>query len=335
MSHIKNMLKHPQAANLHHLPDDLRWATPEIVADYRAERLKCGIIADLGCGIGFQAFAFAKTCTKVYAVELDVRKLECARKNATILGLQNIKFIQGDILDPQIISGLADAEIIFCDPERLPEETTRELCKIKPDVQKLIEQYQKITPQLAIEFPPQIKEIPFRCEREYLSVQGKLNRLTLYFGKLMKAERRAVMLPEKAVLQSGKSKVAQTKRLEQYLLEVNPAVVKAEVVGELCEKYGVKVYFTGKNTYGTSSKRVLSPFWTTFKVLQQLPFQETKILSALQKEQAGNVILRYDLEPEEYWPARTRYERNLRGSKTLCLFRFQEKAVIAERVSPS
>ncbi len=334
MSRKKNILKHPQAANLHHTPDDIRWATPEIVADYRSERLKCSIIADLGCGIGFQTFAFAKTCRKVYAVELDVRKLEFARKNAAVLGLKNIKFILGDILDLQIISSLADAEIIFCDPERLPEETTRELGKIKPDIRHLLDKYQEITPNIALEFPPQIKEIPFRCEREYLSVHGKLNRLTLYFGELMKAERSAVLLPENVVLQSGKFKKVQTKRLGPYLLEVNPAVVKAELVGELCEKYGVKLYFTGKNIYCTSSNRIVSPFWTTFKVWQQLPFQETKIISALQKEQAGKVILRYELEPEEYWPTRTRYERNLRGSKTLCLFRFQEKAVIAERVSP-
>src|SRR3989344_4350413 len=89
--------------------EDLRWATPEIVADYRAKRLKCQVIADLGCGIGFQALAFAKTCHKVYAVDVDHKKLNKAKKNAQLLGIKNIIFIHGDALDSKIAKQVADS----------------------------------------------------------------------------------------------------------------------------------------------------------------------------------------------------------------------------------
>ena len=41
---------------------------------------------DIGCGIGFQSFAFAKICKKVYAIEMDEEKIKLAKKNAQILG---------------------------------------------------------------------------------------------------------------------------------------------------------------------------------------------------------------------------------------------------------
>jgi len=42
----KALEKHSQAERPCFTEDDLRWATPEIVADYRAKRLKCNTIAD-------------------------------------------------------------------------------------------------------------------------------------------------------------------------------------------------------------------------------------------------------------------------------------------------
>ena len=193
----KALQKHPQAQGLHYREEDLRWATPEIAAKYRAQRLKCAVIADLGCGIGFQAFAFAKTCKKVYAVDIDKEKIAFAEKNAQELGLKNIEFIHGDALSEKVLKQLKDVEIVFCDPERLPEERKRTIGTIKPSIPELLKKYSAITEKIAIEFPPQITDIPFDCEKEYLSVDGQLNRLTLYFNGLQKCGRSAVILPEK------------------------------------------------------------------------------------------------------------------------------------------
>src|SRR3989338_5246767 len=92
----KALEKHVRAEGLQFTPEDIRWATPEIVAQYRAQRLSCDTIVDLGCGIGFQTFAFATTCKHVYAIEIDKEKIKRAENNATFLGLKNITFIHGD-----------------------------------------------------------------------------------------------------------------------------------------------------------------------------------------------------------------------------------------------
>ncbi|WP_243684043.1 hypothetical protein [Methanosarcina barkeri] len=41
--------------------------------------------------------------------------------------------------------------------------------------------------------PPE--RIPFDCEKEYISLDGQLNRLTLYLGGLKQYDRMAVALP--------------------------------------------------------------------------------------------------------------------------------------------
>ncbi|MBI2667127.1 methyltransferase domain-containing protein, partial [Candidatus Woesearchaeota archaeon] len=101
----KSLAKHPLANKLSFTPEDIRWATPDIVAKYRARRLFAHgkIIADLGSGIGFQTFAFAEKFEKVYAVEIDEEKIERAKTNANILGIKNIQFIHGDALNQKVI----------------------------------------------------------------------------------------------------------------------------------------------------------------------------------------------------------------------------------------
>ena len=105
--------------------EGVRFATPEVVARYRAWRLRTGVLADISCGIGGQAVCFAEECNRVYGVDIDGERLECARRNAGVYGVDNITFIEGDALSPQVVEQVADAEIIFSDPARPAEEDVR------------------------------------------------------------------------------------------------------------------------------------------------------------------------------------------------------------------
>src|SRR5574341_2249304 len=94
----------------------MQLATPEIVARYIAKRLKTDIIADLGCGIGGQVIFFAKECRRGYAVERNPERLEYARKNCEVYGVNNVEFILGDALSGVVRERVNDADIIFSDP---------------------------------------------------------------------------------------------------------------------------------------------------------------------------------------------------------------------------
>ena len=335
-------LKHSRQNELLCTSEDLRWATPEIVAKYRAKRLlKHGaIIADIGCGIGFQTFAFAEIFTKVYAVDINKEKIERAESNAKVLGLKNIIFICGDALDQKIAAQISDVDIVFCDPERLPTEEERTLEKIIPNIKELLNLYVPITKKIAIELPPQIKKVDLVGEKEYLSVEGKLNRLTLYLGELQLAERSTVILPGEAHIESNENtknnkqiKQLKTDKLQEFLLEVDPAVTKAGLVAELSAKTKAALFAEGKNTFFSTNKMVKSSFFChVFAVLGTCPFQKQEILKILKKIGAGKVILRFAVDPQEYWKLRTGYETQLIGEKKVSLFKFGEQAVVGEEI---
>ncbi len=334
MSTPKALEKHPRAVELEHSPEDIRWATPDVVAQYRAKRLHCKTIVDVGCGIGFQTFAFAQHCGHVYAVELDKEKIEKAKRNAAVLGLKNITFIHGDALSLEVIKQLKNVDVVFCDPQRLPEETERKTATIQPDIHQLLESYGKLTKRISIEFPPQIKEIPFDCEREYLSWQGKLNRLNLYFGTLKRAERSVVILPSEAVLNNDPAtQLKETTAVGKFMYDVDPAVTKADLLAELSSLTKTSLVSRGKTTLFTSTKLVESPFFVhRFAVLWTCEFEQKAMIDALKELHVGQVVLRYSVDPQEYWKIRATFEKQLRGVKVVHLFKVGEKAVICEEL---
>lgn len=330
----KALFKHSKARKLHYRDEDMRWATHELAAEYRAQRLKCKVIVDIGCGIGFQSFAFAKTCKKVYAIEIDTEKIKLAKKNAEILGWKNIEFIEGDALSERVIKQLKEVEIVFCDPERSPEERKREVATIKPSIPELLKKYALVAEKMAIEFPPQITDIPFDCEKEYLSIDGALNRLTLYFGGLKKCDRSAVILPGKDTLCSGEeATLKESDELGEYLHEADPAVVKADLLAELSQKTGAELYGSAKNVFFTSNKKIKSPFFkNSFKVIEVCKQEEHEVIAALHKHKAGKVILRIAVDPKEYWTVRKKIESKLTGDKIYALLYLGDAAVIVEKV---
>ncbi|XP_032681835.1 trimethylguanosine synthase isoform X2 [Odontomachus brunneus] len=88
--------------------------TPERIAKQIARRCKCNVIVDAFCGAGGNAIQFAFTCNKVIAIDIDPKKIECARNNAKIYGVEEkIEFIIDDFL--KVAPGL-EADIVFLSP---------------------------------------------------------------------------------------------------------------------------------------------------------------------------------------------------------------------------
>ncbi|MBN1157029.1 methyltransferase domain-containing protein [Candidatus Woesearchaeota archaeon] len=326
----KALAKHPLAQRLFFSDEDMRWATPKVVADYRAERLKCDVIADLCCGIGLQAFSFAEQCKNVYAVEIDERKLDCARKNAEVLGIKNIVFIKGNILDDAVIEKINESEIVFCDPERLASEDKRKVENIKPDIKELLDKYRNITDEICIEFPPQIKKISLDCEKEYVSIDGRLNRLNLYFGSLKRSNLSAVSLPSKARIEAEKKeRLRISSQICEHIYEVDSALVKSGLASGL----NAKLLYSGRNTYLTSDKVIESAFIVnSFFVSEVCDFEVREIRESLRRQGAKLVEIRFNVEPKDYWRIRNSFEKGLEGDKKLYLFKIKDKAVIARKV---
>jgi len=332
MKKLEEGQKHSKEHRLVASKEDLRWATNELVADWRAERLKCDRIADVGCGIGLQAMSFAKKCSSVIAIDIDGEKIKNAKANAKKLNFKNIDFLEGDALAPAVHEKAKGCQAVFLDPERSPTAEARDIDGMKPDIKEFLTWYSDITSNIAIEFPPQIQDLPLDCEREYASVDGKLNRLTLYFGGLKKCERSAVALPAGESIQKGKGAIVRAAEIGRYVYEADHAVQKAGLIGELTALTGAGVIHEGKYVFLTSRELVRSAFFkASYRVLDTCKFDLDRMRESLKKNGAEKALIRYEVSPEEYWNERNRLEHGLDGDKQLVVFNFNGVAVICDK----
>ena len=321
--------------------EGLQLSTPEIVAKYIARRLKTDIIADLGCGIGGQVIFFARECKKVYAVERNPEKLEYAKENCRLYDVDNVEFILGDALSPEIKEKVSDADIIFSDPARPLSEKERTLENLEPSIPEIIKIYSDVTPDLAFHAPPQMppERIVLDCEREYLSLNGQLNRLTLYLGSLKSCDRSAVVLPGCERLGSFDAPGIRKSPICDYLYEPEPSVVKAKLLNELSHnlaKENKDVFFykgDDRRTLLTSSTLIDSDFFKdSYRAIANTENDMTKLKEILKSQKAKNVVLRFDIDPKKYWEIRTRLEEGLAGTRTLHVFGFGNELIVCEKI---
>jgi len=87
---------------------------PEMLALQLAASLPGKVVLDGFCGIGGCAIAFARSGKKVLAIEIDERRLEMARNNARVYGVEDrITFIHGDVTE---LIGSLHYDAAFFDP---------------------------------------------------------------------------------------------------------------------------------------------------------------------------------------------------------------------------
>ena len=88
--------------------------TPEKIAEHIAERCQGDVVVDAFCGVGGNAIQFAFTCEHVIAIDIDPVRLECARHNASVYGVEErISFVLGDFF--QLAPSLK-ADVVFLSP---------------------------------------------------------------------------------------------------------------------------------------------------------------------------------------------------------------------------
>lgn len=329
--------------NLYAPKQFLRFATPEQVADYRAERLKCNTLIELGAGIGGQTIAFSKTCKKVISVELDKTKAKILSKNIKKLRIKNVEIINGDALNKSVIQKISgeSPDILFFDTER-PEQVERTLDKITPPIEKIIDYYSSITSKIAIEIPPFTQNIErlkkdYDFEKEFISLNNQLNRLTLYFNELKTCERSAISLPSRERLTNSDKKLNQKEipsaKNFQCLYSIDPTLILADLTNEISKKFDLKKLELNKPTF-LSNELIKSNFLVPYRILEISENKFESIIKSLRKILAGKVILRYNLDPKDYWKTRNIYEKELSGGKKIHLFINEQnnEAILCEKI---
>lgn len=323
--------------------EGLRYATHEVVAKYRAERLKeLGVksVADVSCGIGIQLIFYAMNVEKAYGIDIDPVKIEFARRNAEKYGVSNIEFINADSLSEETVKRI-DADVIFSDPARPPEAPERTLDGLVPSPLKVYEAYRSKTDGFIFDLPPQMRRnrVPWKGEFEYIDLFGAINRLTFYFEPLARAERSAVTLPKGARLESDPNLediVEWTEKPGQYLYEIPQSIDYADLINELFHAVSgeMKMLLREKRrVLATGDEEIRSDYFKrVYTVVAVLPFHPVRINDFLRREGFGRATLRISLPEGEYWRFRRKVEAGLKGDRRAFVFQLGEKAIIAEEV---
>ncbi|WP_371731683.1 methyltransferase domain-containing protein [Thermococcus sp. ES12] len=321
--------------------EGLRYATHEVVAKYRAERLsELGVksIADVSCGIGIQLIFYAMKVERAYGIDIDPMKIEFARRNAEKYGVANIEFINADSLDPETV-GRVDAEVIFSDPARPPEMPERRLEDLLPSPLKVYEAYRNKTDSFIFDLPPQMRRerVPWKGEFEYIDLFGALNRLTFYTEPLARTERSAVILPAGGRIESNpdlENIVEWAEKPGEYLYEIPQSVDYADLINELFHILSADVRMLlreKRRVLATGDEEIRSPYLKrTYVIAGVVPFHPVRINDFLRKEGFGRATLRISVPEGEYWKVRKRIEANLRGERRAFVFQFGKMAIIAE-----
>lgn len=324
----------------------LRFATPEVVALYRAEKLKCNKLVEIGAGIGGQTFAFAKVCKKVLAIESNKNSAKILIQNLKNLHIGNVEVIIADALSRKAIEEIKkfQPEIIFCDTER-PIKGERTIAKIKPPIKKFQEIFSEITSKIAIEIPPftDTENLKYDFEREFISVNNQLNRLTLYFNELKQSDVSVISLPSKEKIERT-GNFAKTKifplgqegginERDSYLYVIDPAIIVADLISELSNKFDSPILELNKPIL-LSNKKINSNFLTGYKILTICKNEQEEILKNLKNIDARKIVLRYNIEPKYYWKVRNFYENQLNGKKEISLFinEKNDEAILTEKI---
>ncbi len=320
----------------------LRWATPEVAAEHCARRMACGRIADLACGQGGQIIAFSSRCSEVVAIDKDPLNLFMADLNCIAMGADNVDLICGDSLSKAVSDRVGDVDHAFCDPARPPGSQERKLSELLPDPRDILKVYSGQVKGFCLEVPPYLSldKVPFPCEAEYVSIDGRVNRLNLYTGDLARSTSTAVVLPGGDSI-SGESREIGPGRVDPaeiggYLHELDPAVVKAGLVWKAVggDSSPDLIELDRRRTMLSTGKDVLSPFFRgTYKYMGSAEDISTMI-EMLNERGVGSVTLRWKIDPSDYWPVRNSIESKLSGKGKVQIFRYEDRYLIAEKIRP-
>ncbi len=311
------------------------FSTPEIVGDYRAGRIKQQKVIDVGSGSGMQAISFSKFADMVTGFEINSERYEMSIMNSEVSMRNNIKFVWGDysriIYNIEVDSDTA----IFSDPLRSKPgpDGTRNLI---PSPEIIYNALKNKTENFIFDLPPLMKkdQISVQGEKEYISVDGKLQRLTLYTGVNAESETSAVMLPQGKRFK-GKPGIPAFNSAEVpgeyiYLPDISliySGLLYASVPGDLMimGEDSRRILLTGSEEYGPDFPG------DAYFVLCRSGFSDLE--KDVKKYGGKRVFFRFEIETDSYYELKNSLEKNLHGDKDIYVFRNENGLFLAEKIA--
>jgi SAM-dependent methyltransferase len=279
------------AGRMYFTPDGLEQATRLPVAAHRAARVgaaSASTLVDLGCGIGGDLVAFARAGVTCAGVDLDPLRVEVAQANLAALGLGGAV----TVADATAID-TTPFDVAYADPaRRTARGRTFDVDDWTPPwsfVEGLLQRDScvKVAPGLPHDL------VPDGVEAEWVSDHREVKEAVLWSGRLATTRRRATVIGDGglATLTDEDDPGGEAGPLAAYLYEPDGAVIRAGLVTAVA--VGVEGHLVDEHiAYVTSGKSFRTPFARGYKVLEEVPFREKHLRSALRERGIGRLTIK-------------------------------------------
>ncbi len=277
-------------------------------------------VVDLGCASGTDTVALARAGATVLAVDLDPLARELTAANAEALGVADrVWVVAGDAVE--LVDAARGGEVAGCGAAVLdPARRAGGRRQLDPDrwsppwstVAALLER----APRAVVKVAPGLdhERVPAGVEAEWVSAGGSIVEALLWGRGVSSTWRRASLVRDGEVLEltaDADPGPAPSGPVRGRLLEPDPAVIRSGLVSLVAADLGATLV-DPTIAYLTSDAATDSPWVSSFRVDEVLPFNLKKLRALLRTRGVGRVVVKKRgsaIEPETV-------ARQLRGEGT-------------------
>ncbi|GAA2555101.1 hypothetical protein HD598_002286 [Neomicrococcus aestuarii] len=294
----------------------LEQATRLQVAAHHAERFRAaGLrqIADLGCGLGTDAMALAALGMNVTAVELDETTAAAATIN--LMPFDNARVELGDAT----AFDLSGFDGVWLDPARRTHAGGNTQRIFDPEAfsppLSFVERLADAGLPVGVKLGPGIPHgsVPANCEAQWVSVDGDVTEVALWFGALRRADvrRSALVLDDDGAHElhaatdfsgaTGVGSPVSPDDISGYIYEPDGAVIRAGLVLDVAESVGGSL-LDPHIAYFMAPSLVSTPFARAYRVVAVRPYHVKSLRSWVKASGIGVLDIKkrgLDVSPEE------------------------------------
>ena len=266
-------------------------------------------VADLGCGIGAESMALASLGIEVKAFEIDEVTAAVATYNLAPFENASVEIADVEALD------LSGFEALYFDPARRelhgPKKSSTQRhfdpANFSPNYNFVLEQAK--TKPTGIKLGPghDKKQIPAGCEAQWISVDGDLVELGLWFGKLARESiaRSALLISSTGQNEITSSEMespnADLAEIGEYVYEPDNSLIRSGLIADFANPLGLTL-ISPEIAYLSSNEEISSPWLKGYKVIDNLVFDRKKLKAYVRENNIGILEIKKrgsDVSPEE------------------------------------
>jgi hypothetical protein len=266
-------------------------------------------VADLGCGIGAEAMAMAALDLQVRAFEID--EVTAAVATYNLAPFENVTVELADVQQLE----LEQFESLFFDPARRdlkgPKKASAtrlfDPANYSPNFEFCLDAARKKPTGIKLGPGHDHRQIPDDAEAQWVSIDGDLVELGLWFGSVKKegVARSALLVDadghHEITSSESNSPNAPLGELGKYVYEPDNALIRSRLISDFAKPMGLKI-ISPEIAYLTSDERIDSPWVRGFEVIDNLVFDRKQLKAYVKKNEIGILEIKKrgsDISPED------------------------------------